>query len=49
MGLNASSDELCFYSDLAITGSEWALKIVDDILVQAPDMPTLLQRIQVVM
>lgn len=37
MGLCSSSDEFCRRSDEAVAGlGEWCLKIVDDILVQAP-------------
>ena len=38
MGLNASSDEWCRRSDEAIHGTEGVLKLVDYILVQAPDL-----------
>ena len=47
MGWNASSDELCQRTDEAIQGIPWNSKIVDDIIVYAPD--TLLQRIQIVL
>ncbi|TRY75148.1 hypothetical protein TCAL_09953, partial [Tigriopus californicus] len=36
MGLNASSDKRCHRSDVAIKGLPGVLKLVDDILVQAP-------------
>ena len=30
MGLNASSDEWCRHSDVAVEGLEWGMRIVDD-------------------
>jgi hypothetical protein len=42
MGLNTSGDEFCCRTDKAVAGLQaWLLKIVDDMLIQAPDMPTL--------
>ena len=35
MGLNASSDEWCRHSDVAVEGLEWCMKIVDDIIICA--------------
>ena len=32
MGLNASSDEWCHHSDVAVEGLEWCMKIVDIII-----------------
>lgn len=49
MGLSASSDEWCARSDAALHGLEGVLKIVDDILVQAPTEPLLLQRLGAVL
>jgi phospholipid-translocating ATPase len=50
MGLNTSSDEFCCRTDQAVAGLQgWLLKIVDDMLVQAPDMPTLWARLQEVL
>ena len=49
MGLNASGDEFNYRSDLAVEGLPWILKIVDDILVYAPDMATLLARVRVLL
>ena len=41
MGLNASSDEWCYQSDVLIRGISWARKIVDDTLIWAEDMEQL--------
>ena len=49
MGLNASSDEFCRRSDQAIEGLPYLLKIVDDILIFAPDQETLFQRMREVL
>lgn len=49
MGLNAAGDFWCFSSDEALVGLEWADKIVDDILIQAPDYMTLFSRIRTVL
>ena len=38
MGLNASSDEWCCSSDQLVHGLSYAQKIVDDILIEAPDL-----------
>ena len=45
MGLSCSSDEFCRRSDKVIEGLPGIRKLVDDILVQAPDMDTLRNRI----
>ena len=45
MGLSASSDEWCRHSDIVVEGLNYAKKIVDDILVWAPDVPSLGQRL----
>lgn len=45
MGLNASSDEWCRRSDEAMQGLKGVTKLVDDILIQAPDFNTLHKRI----
>ena len=45
-GLNASSDEWCRRSDAVVEGLLWSRKIVDDILIWAPDMTTLQSRIE---
>ena len=45
-GLNASSDEWCRRSDAVVEGLLWSQKIVDDILIWAPDMSTLQSRIE---
>ena len=45
MGLSCSSDEFCCRSDKIIEGLPGIRKLVDDILVQAPDMNTLRNRI----
>ena len=49
MGLNSSNDEFCARTDPAVAGYDWAVKIVDDILLQAPDLSTLLKRIRLVL
>ena len=46
MGLSCSSDEFCRRSDKVIEGLPGVRKLVDDILIQAPDMSTLQQRIE---
>ena len=46
MGLNASNDEYCRRSDEAIHGIPGALKIVDDTMLQAPNMTILLERLR---
>ena len=45
MGLSCSSDEFCRRSDKIIEGLPGVRKLVDDILVQAPDIKTLQSRI----
>ena len=45
MGLSCSSDEFCRRSDKVIEGLPGIRKLVDDILVQAPDLNTLRVRI----
>ena len=45
MGLSCSSDEFCRRSDKIIEGLPGIRKLVDDILVQAPDLETLNIRI----
>jgi len=49
MGLNASSDEWCARSDAALQGIPGVSKLVDDILVEAPDIETLSTRIREVL
>ena len=49
MGLNASSDEWCCYSDRIITGLSWAKKIVDDTLIWAPNLGELKERAGIVL
>ena len=46
MGLSASSDEWCFRSDQVLAGLTGVLKLVDDIIVQAPDELSLITRVQ---
>ena len=46
MGLSCSSDELCARSDKALEGIGGCLKLVDDILVFAPDIEMLQVRIK---
>ena len=45
MGLSCSSDEFCRRSDKVIEGLPGVRKLVDDILIQAPDIDTLRHRI----
>ena len=45
MGLSSSSDEWCRYSDFVIESCEFAKKIVHDILIWAPSLEQLEQRI----
>ena len=45
MGLSCSSDEFCRRSDKIIEGLPGVRKLVDDILVQAPDITTLHNRV----
>ena len=45
MGLSCSSDEFCRRSDKIVEGLQGVRKLVDDILVQAPDLKTLQDRI----
>ena len=47
-GLNASSDEWCHRSDAIVDGLTWAKKIIDDVLIWAPDLLTLRQRIDII-
>ena len=49
MGLNASGDEWNQRSDAVITGLVWAAKIIDDILIQAPNLKVLFERIRIVL
>jgi hypothetical protein len=49
MGLSSSSDEWCQRSDAVINNIEGTKKIVDDILIWAPDQPTLYNRIRLVL
>ena len=46
MGLSASSDEWCCRSDKIISGIEGVQKIVDDVLISAPDLQMLESRIR---
>jgi len=46
MGLNPSGDWWCKRSDEALVGLEGVVKLVDDILVQAPSRETLLRRVE---
>ncbi len=49
MGLSASSDEWCYRSDRALEGLPGVLKLVDDVLVQAPDEEILRKRLNAVL
>lgn len=46
MGLSSSSDEFCYRTDRIIAGLPGVLKLIDDILVQAPSMDVLMTRVQ---
>ena len=46
MGLSCSSDEFCRRSDEVVEGLQGVRKLVDDILIQAPDITTLTRRIE---
>ncbi len=46
MGLSSSADEWNMRSDAAVVCLEGIAKEVDDILIQAPDYPTLWRRLQ---
>ena len=46
MGLSSSNDEWCGRSDAILKGVDDAQKIVDDVLIAAPDLPTLIGRIR---
>ena len=48
MGLSSSSDKWGRHSDTVLEGLPFAQKIVDDILVWSPDLPTLVDRIKVI-
>ena len=47
-GLNASSDEWCRRSDVAIEGLSWCRKLVDDILVWAANLDELEERMHII-
>jgi hypothetical protein len=49
MGLAHTSDEWCMRSDKVTNGLDWAVKIVDDILIQAPTPEALEQRTKIVL
>ena len=49
MGLNASSDEWCRHSDVAVEGLEWCMKIVDDIIIWATTPDEMWARINIVL
>ena len=49
MGMSSSSDDWCRISDTVIEGYPWAKKIVDDILVHAPDYQTLHSRLRLIL
>eukprot|EP00095_Tigriopus_kingsejongensis_P001750 maker-scaffold183_size276960-snap-gene-0.11 protein:Tk01750 transcript:maker-scaffold183_size276960-snap-gene-0.11-mRNA-1 annotation:"PREDICTED: uncharacterized protein LOC100897181" len=46
MGLKSSSDEFYCRTDAALDGLPWLLKLVDDMLIQAPDLNILHERIR---
>ena len=49
MGLKASSDKLCWQSDVALQGIPWARKIVDDMLIWAENMDQLTLRTRIIL
>ena len=49
VGLSCSCDEFCRRSDKVVEGLPGVRKLVDDILTQAPDLETLLSRIDLVL
>ena len=49
MGLSCSSDEFCRRSDTIVQGLPGVRKLVDDIIVQAPSIDVLIQRIKSVL
>lgn len=49
MGLNSNSDEFNIRTDAAVEGLEWLMKIVDDMLVQAPSRDVLFVRLRMVL
>ena len=49
MGLNASSDEWCRHSDVAVEGLDWCMKIVDDIIIWATTNEEMWSRINIVL
>ena len=48
MGLSSSSDEWCRHSDRVVEGFPWCKKIVDDILIWAPNIQELEERLHAV-
>ena len=48
MGLCSSSDEFCCRTDEPFVGLPWLMKIVDDMLIQAPTMDILRERVRTV-
>ena len=48
MGLSSSSDEWCRHSDRVVEGFPWCKKIVDDILIWAPNIQDLEKRLHAV-
>ena len=46
MGLNASSDEWCRHSDVAVEGLDWCMMIVDDIIIWATNAEEMWTRIR---
>ena len=49
MGLASAGDEFCRWTDSALTGLPCLLKIVDDMLIQAPTMSVLRSRLHEVL
>ena len=49
MGLNASSDEWCRHSDVAVEGLDWCMKIVDDIIIWVKTHEEMWSRINIVL
>ena len=48
MGLTSSLDKWCRHSDTVLEGLPFAQKIVNNILVWSPDLPTLIDRVKII-
>ena len=45
MGLSSAGDEFCQWTDQALCGLDYLLKIVDDMLIQASSIELLVERV----